>query len=131
MKELVGKTITEILVNEDQSILTFNTDKGHVSYETWGDCCSETWFADILGVKSLLGFKVISSEVMDLSLVPDDDRSRQEYDQFYGVKLITEKGYVEIIYRNSSNGYYGGNMGLMREPYILPDMTAITDDWSA
>jgi len=48
MKELVGKTVKELYVNEDQSLLKFVTDQGEVIYQTEADCCSETWFADII-----------------------------------------------------------------------------------
>lgn len=129
MKELVGKTILGISVNPIQSILAIETDQGNENYETYGGCCSETWFADITGVNALLGGTVISVEDMELPDNPDD-RCRQEHDQFYGVKIITNKGYADIVYRNSSNGYYGGEIyGYKGE--IPDDMTAITDDWSA
>jgi hypothetical protein len=48
MKELIGKTIKGIFVNEDQHFLKFATDAGEVVYYAAGDCCSESWFADIL-----------------------------------------------------------------------------------
>ena len=41
MNELIGKKITGMWVNNDQSILAFDTDKGVVAYDAWGDCCSE------------------------------------------------------------------------------------------
>lgn len=130
MKELIGKTVTGLRVNEDQSVLAFDHPDGtSTSYRTWGDCCSETWFADITGVAALLGGNVLDVEFVDLPVV-DDKRTRQESDEFYGVKLKTDKGYADIVYRNSSNGYYGGDIDLYGG--ALPDgMTAITDDWKA
>ena len=47
MNELIGKKITGMWVSNDQSILAFDTDQGVIAYDAWGDCCSETWFADI------------------------------------------------------------------------------------
>jgi hypothetical protein len=130
MRELIGKTVTGLRVNEDQSILTFDhPDGASPSYATWGDCCSETWFADITGVSALLGGKVLKVENVELPAV-DDKRTRQEHDQFYGLKLRTARGVANIVYRNSSNGYYGGRIDLHRG--ALPEsMTAITDDWQA
>lgn len=130
MKELIGKTITALRVNEDQSILAFGHHDGtYTSYETCGDCCSQTWFADITGVPALLGAIVIGVEHMCLPGV-EDGRTRQEHDKFYGVKLHTTKGVVDIVYRNSSNGYYGGDILVWPGP--PPEgMTSITDDWSA
>lgn len=130
MKELIGKTVTGLRVNEDQSILTFDhPDGSSTSYETNADCCSETWFADITGVSVLLGSQVTEAEYLALPVI-DDGRNRQEYDKFYGVKLKTTKGFVDIVYRNSSNGYYGGSIDPYKEE--LPEnMTNIIDDWIA
>lgn len=128
MKELIGKTITGLRVNGDQTIIAFDHRGGSTAFETWGDCCSYTWFADITGVAALIGGTVLDAENIELDAI-DDGRTRQEYDLFYGIKLRTNKGIVDIVYRNSSNGYYCGNI----KPYagVLPDMTEITDDWSA
>jgi hypothetical protein len=130
MKELIGKTVSGLRVNEDQSILAFDHPDGTSTvYETYGDCCSETWFADITGVSTLLGGTVIEAEEVALQMA-QDSRTRQEEDKFYGVKLRTDKGYADIVYRNSSNGYYGGNIYLSKN--APPDsMAAITDDWQA
>ena len=130
MNELIGKTVTGLRVNEDQSILAFDHQDGTSTiYVTYGDCCSETWFADITGVAALLGGKVLEVESVDVPTVADN-RTRQEEDSFYGVKLRTNKGMADIVYRNSSNGYYGGDIGL--HSGVLPEgMASITDDWQA
>lgn len=131
MKKLVGKTITSIAVNSDQSILSFGTDQGQVNFEVYGDCCSTSWFADITGVHSLIGAKVAKAEEVSLDgYNVNDGRCRQDEDQAYGYKITTDKGYADVVFRNSSNGYYGGE--LCDGPSVAPDgMTPITDDWRA
>lgn len=131
MKELIGKRIRQISVNDDQSILSFATDDVTVSYVARGGCCSESWFADITGVDALLGGTVQSADEVNMDgYNVNDGRTRQEDDEAYGWKLCTNKGYVDIVFRNSSNGYYGGWMELFIG--ALPDtMTTITEDWSA
>lgn len=129
-KALVGKTIKEIFINEDQSVLVFVTDGGDVILQAEGDCCSESWFADLLGVDCLLGQIVTAVEEVEM---PDynveDGRGRQEEDQAYGYRFTTARGYADLIFRNSSNGYYGGWLELASSrPQIL---TAITADWKA
>jgi hypothetical protein len=131
MKELIGKTVVSLEVNEYENMLVFNCADDKVVYYAYGECCSETWFADIVGVQCLIGATVVDSQDISLPAV-EDDRCRQEYDKFYGVKLTTNKGYVDIVYRNSSNGYYGGEFDL----YTNGDLSRytfreITDDWSA
>lgn len=132
MEELTGLTIKELYVGgEEQDWLVFVTDDGkEVLYETFADCCSETWFADITGVDYLLGATVTSVEEIKTEEV-EDERTRQEYDTVYGYKLTTNKGYVDIVYRNSSNGYYGGECAHVESRKYDLYMVAITDDWEA
>lgn len=131
MKELIGKKITGIRINEDQSVLVFDTDRGAVGYETYGDCCSETWFADITGVIALIGATVRYVEIVSMdSYNVDDGRARQDCDEAYGYRLTTDKGNADIVFRNSSNGYYGGSIDRLRgDP--PEDMDPIEDDWHA
>lgn len=131
MKELIGKKITGLRINEDQSVLAFDTDQGVIAYDAWGDCCSETWFADITGVGALIGGTVQTADEVSMDgYNVEDGRTRQECDEAYGYKLTTDKGYADIVFRNSSNGYYGGSIELLKRE--LPEgMIAITDDWRA
>ena len=130
MNELIGKIVSGLRVGEDEHVLVFDHPDGtFTAYEAWGDCCSETWFADITGVSALLGRQVTAAEDVDMPNV-EDERCRQEYDRFYGVKLYTDRGIVDIVYRNSSNGYYGGAIDLYAGK-LPDDLTAITDDWQA
>lgn len=54
-----------------------------------------------------------------------DGNSRQEFDSFYGYQLTTNKGHCTISYRNSSNGYYGGNL------YLEEDNAPKLGEWSS
>jgi hypothetical protein len=98
-------------------------------YETEADCCSETWWADVTGFDALVGGTVLSAEEIALP-EPEDDRGRQEYDQAYGLKVTTNKGVCDMVYRNSSNGYYGGSAYRADD---LPNgpLAKIEGDWQA
>ena len=129
MKELLGKKITRLFVDsEDQGAIMFVAGDEEIIYDAVGDCCSETWFADITGVDALIGGTISGVEIIDIGEV-DDKRGRQEYDEAYGYKITTEKGYVDIVYRNSSNGYYGGWCEIVGSH--AGKMEEVTDDWSA
>lgn len=131
MKELCGTTINNVRVNGDQTVLSFETDKGTVSYRAEADCCSESWFADIVGVDALLGGLVRDVEGIDMDFYNvKDGRCRQESDEAYGFRITTSKGQACIAFRNSSNGYYGGWLEPHDKPLEEP-MTEITEDWSA
>lgn len=132
MKKLIGKKINGISINGDQSILSFDTDQGRVNYIAYGYCCSDSWFSDITGMSALIGGTVASAKMVSMNgYNVDDGRCRQEEDTAYGWKLTTNKGYADIVFRNSSNGYYGGSL----EDYDLlalpEDMTVIAGDWHA
>lgn len=113
---LVGREIIWLEVERnDQSALRFRCADGTVV--TWvaqGDCCSDTWFADITNLRALGPFAlstdnpVVSVVDIDLPGRDDDGRCRQDVDAYYGVDITTRAGVVSIVYRNSSNGYYGG-----------------------
>jgi hypothetical protein len=112
-KVLIGSTITEVWINGNQKYMRFvNTEGVNFDFMVDGDCCSESWFADIFGFDKLLGFKITLTEVIYLDenvYNTSDGRGRQDYDKVYGFRIITEGGVAVISFRNSSNGYYGGD----------------------
>ena len=133
MKELIGKKIKRIFVNEDQSVMFFETDKVNFAYSVGGDCCSESWFADVIGTNFLLTGTVVKVEEVNMyGYNVDDGRTRQECDEAYGYKIFTDKGQADIIFRNSSNGYYGGYLNDVEIDVDIPATAKeITEDWSA
>lgn len=130
MEELIGKKITAILVAPGEEAIVFETDKGRVCYQTEGDCCSETWFADIVGTDALIGGTVRQVDEIPCHEV-DDGRTRQDSDAVYGYCIHTDKGSANIVYRNSSNGFYGGCMHHVEHMDVTPAWYSVTDDWSA
>lgn len=133
MKTLLqGKTIKSIHVSQGESALRFDlSDGASVYWITDGDCCSESWFADITGFAALIGGTVASVDDVEIGEDPNDGRSRQEVDQVYGYTVTTDKGRASIVFRNSSNGYYGGDMGEALGETCKREWREITDDWSA
>lgn len=135
MTKLINTTITKLAVNADSTEMFFKLSSGATYCQTLeGDCCSETWFSDVYNFSALINSLVLSVEKIDLTdYNTEDGRSRQAEDQVYGVKLTTSKGSTTIAFRNSSNGYYGGNLSTFT-PHTgpLPEGSKrITDDWSA
>lgn len=131
MKELVGKLVTNVYVSDDDYYMKFDIkDEQPIIYKAYGDCCSETWFADILvgyrfpeEDRKKYPLEVLSCENLDIpewlqEVIVADGRGRQESDTVYGFKLTFKdhawRSVVEhdltIVFRNSSNGYYGGEV---------------------
>jgi hypothetical protein len=131
--KLQGKTITSIFVSQGESTLCFCLSDGtRVLWDTDGDCCSESWFADIIGVDALIGGTVASIEELPDVDNPQDNRSRQDVDTVYGYDVTTNKGRATVAFRNSSNGHYGGSMteGIPTDADTV-GWKQITEDWSA
>lgn len=131
MNALTGKNIIGLSVSDDQHYLSFQTNAGPITFIVEGDCCSESWFADITGVNALIGGTVNGVEIVSMEgYNVDDGRGRQEEDAVYGYKILTDKGYADIVFRNSSNGYYGGWLEEFSGD-APANMMPITADWSA
>ncbi len=131
LADLVGATPIEMWVGPEERELRLKCSDGRVFVlDTYGDCCSETWWADAVGVKQLLGHVVTAVEEIDMP-TPEDDRTRQEYDEAYGIKITTTRGVCDLVYRNSSNGYYGGDSSIRWSDKIPDGFRQITEDWSA
>jgi hypothetical protein len=130
---LIGKRIARIDVGGKEDLLLFVFADGRsVVWQTVSDCCSETWFADITGFDALIGGTVISAESVPMRKPDHDDaRTRQDEDEIYGIKIVTDKGRSLIEFRNSSNGYYGGNLEIARSIPLQTRWRQIEADWSA
>ena len=112
---LLGRIITLAKISENQDTMTFKTDVGDVEWYVEGDCCSSSVLTDLkLGpvmLKKIVRVEDVEAptdEVLNPSTL-SQQQSLQEYESIYGVRLVAEdgsQGYV--IYRNYSNGYYGG-----------------------
>lgn len=114
MHELLNKKIIGLEIYSNEEALKFITDQGYLVYVCSGDCCSETWFSEILNLDFLIGNKIIEVKELDLPEYVDGN-CRQDYDKFYGFRLATKDGHCTIAFRNSSNGYYGGSCSLVKD----------------
>lgn len=112
MKELIGKRINKVFMRDD-TMMVFETDTGEkIAYETFGDCCSYSWFAHITNLDALIGN--IVNNVVEREEFTETEQKKAEAEgdyeclALYGYMLKTDKGTCDIEFRNGSNGYYGG-----------------------
>lgn len=134
-----GLTPTKAFVSngEDVLVLICAPNSKRVTIALAGDCCSESWWADITGFDALRGHMVTKAEEVVMP-APEDGRSRQDEDEAYSVVLTTTGGRCEMVFRNSSNGYYGGWIESVRvdshdesQADTFAGYREITSDWSA
>ena len=110
---LVGKKLEKVLVSKDRLAVKFVLAGGEeVIARCDADCCSYTW---IEGVEfPSLPAKVISVEDIEMPYAtpPGGKNGPGDPDsvEFYGLRVITDRGHLVIDYRNDSNGYYGGSL---------------------
>lgn len=131
---MIGKRVKALAMAEDDESLGFVFEDGSATrWDAQAECCSSTWFADIVNVQALLGATIVSIESVDMDAVGydvEDGRGRQEHDRVYGYKIKTTSGWCDIVFRNSSNGYYGGDMSAMAAKSAdLADWRAVLQDY--
>ena len=130
----VGARIAGVFVdnvNGQSRIALRKADGSAFLWTTEGDCCSESWFADINGADSLRDAVITEIRTVEMGEV-DDERTRQDVDRVYGVKITTSKGHCDVVFRNSSNGYYGGWMDASVVDAVPAGFDEINnDDWRA
>lgn len=133
-EKLRNLKIQGIQVSDDGvGIVVFGDGRGVLSewFKCEADCCSQTWMSEILGVNTALRSKIVKITEPDLSKYNvDDGRGRQGYDSVYGACLHTENGgCLTIIWRNSSNGYYGGWLSPGVKPWNSEPSFEVKKDW--
>lgn len=107
--DLYGKTLVSVEKSADDSEIIFKTADGE-TYKQYHsqDCCESVLVEsivgdldDLIGTPILMAVEVISSDVNKESEFSQDDSFTWT---FY--KLATIKGYVDIRWYGTSNGYY-------------------------
>lgn len=106
-ENLIGVKVNNVYINDDNTIVKLDTDKGDVFLSWWGDCCSLCYLAHISG-----------SEVLKDATILDVQHSEWEDiggDGYYvmekmGSTIKTIKGWVTLETRLEHNGYYGGTI---------------------
>jgi hypothetical protein len=130
--DLINKTIQAICLNEDKTEVAFVDTEGNIhGFYSEGDCCSHSWIEHMSGVAALLGNQITGGEEREID---DDAHIFWKDDDYriivYGIQLRTAKGYFDLEFRNSSNGYYGGQMvSTTIEKSALASMKLITEDF--
>lgn len=115
-EELVGKTFSNIEIIKEvygkADTITFTCLDGSV-YEMYHsqDCCEYVYIEEIAGdIKNLIGSKILIAQ--ENSCEADTGIDNSETWTFY--KLATIKGWVDIRWFGSSNGYYSEDVSLFK-----------------
>jgi hypothetical protein len=109
VNELLGKTLTEVIVdqmNGDDEIIFRTKDVSYKMYHSQ-DCCESVGIDDINGdIEDLIGNPLLIAEEVSSENEPPPDNFCDGSFTWTFYKFATVKGYVDIRWFGSSNGYY-------------------------
>lgn len=154
-KELVGKKVENIAINEDDDIISFliNVAQSKITenqrelkciwpknagaiehvimkFSAQGECCNTVWIESWENIDLLIGSDILSVEEKGWQEIEDKEHEVLEAG-FWTIK--TSRGYVDIEVRNSHNGYYGGCVsfaGLYTNDFDFENFQKETDSHS-
>lgn len=131
LEELVGKTVHQVLTDDDKVFWRFVTEQGNVDYYCFADCCSESWVNHIADLDTLIGQRVEEVEQINLFalLGAQPEPTRQSVDEVMFHRVRTNKGICVIEFRNSSNGYYGGSFARDAIDDVKYPLSPVTEDF--
>jgi len=116
---LIGKRIVQ--VDESSSSVHFHTECGkHYIMEHIQDCCESVYLDSVDGnLQGLVG-GIVYSASMDSQDIPRPD----DYDgiarwTFY--RISTDREFVHLTWRGSSNGYYSVGVSFLEVPMVEPE----------
>ena len=116
---LKGKTLTSVSADGNEEIM-FTTVDGDV-YRMFHsqDCCESVYIESIVGdLQDLVGEEILVAEAnQNLFDILKDIGKEEESDESYTwtfYKFATRKGYVDIRWYGSSNGYYSESVDFVK-----------------
>jgi hypothetical protein len=111
MSDLIGRVFTEVIETGDQLIL--KNDKEYFKFYHEQDCCESVSIEDITGdLTDLVGSPILFAEESS-----NNDENTSESGTWTFYKLATVKGWVDIRWYGSSNGYYSESVSLAYDKY--------------
>ncbi len=109
-QQLLNKTFTSVyrlnLASGDE--LHFLGDGFHYCFKHQQSCCEDVYIESVTGdLKDLQGSEILKAEVYTKSF-----EGKENHYTYTFYKFATAKGYVDIRWCGSSNGYYSEDVGL-------------------
>jgi hypothetical protein len=104
--ELVGRTLYKVTADGDEMIL-YLSDTNYVRFYHQQDCCESVYIEDICGdLNDLVGEPLLIAEEVSNVGYEEENQGYDESHTWTFYKFATRKGYVDVRWYGSSNGYY-------------------------
>jgi hypothetical protein len=109
--ELLGRVLYRVTADGDQLKL-YLSDTNYVVFYHQQDCCESVYIEDICGdLQDLVGAPLlVAEEVSNYDAEPLYESEESYTWTFY--KFATRKGYVDVRWYGSSNGYYSESVSV-------------------
>lgn len=106
VSELLGKTLTECeQIGNDKIIFTCSDGSQYKMFHDY-DCCESVYIEDVCGeLSDLVGSPLLMAEEVSNDQ-PESHKSEDDSETWTFYKFATIKGFVDIRWHGSSNGYY-------------------------
>lgn len=111
IQDMVGQTFNRVYqcTNSDgNDALCFENSEGIFVFSHQQDCCENVYIEDITGYLDDL----IGSPILKASAESQDDPKASESATWTFYKFATIKGWVDVRFYGSSNGYYSEDVSL-------------------
>ena len=105
--DLLGRTLYKVTADGEELTL-YLSDTNYVRFYHQQDCCESVYIEDICGdLQDLVGEPLlIAEEVSDDAYEAEHTSVYSESHTWTFYKFATRKGYVDVRWYGSSNGYY-------------------------
>lgn len=109
ISDMIGEVFTSVTRNQNnQDEIYFSNDTGKFTMTHHQDCCEDVYIESIVGdLEDLVDTPILKAEEV---VSYDEDTDENCTYTFY--KFSTIKGYVDIRWVGSSNGYYSESVDL-------------------
>jgi hypothetical protein len=106
-EKILNRKIVEIHKSSDGEKFDIEFEDGIQHFMVEGECCSRSWIEHMEFPSDIKGATLLSVHHSPITVT-----ELAEYDilKVYETCFRTDKGDIILEYRNSSNGYYGGEL---------------------
>lgn len=116
VQELKGQVLSRVENSGDQVVFeTVNGDVYRMYHEQ--DCCESVYLEDVVGdLQDLVGSEILIAEESSGD-TPVDYKFEYEPESYTWTfyKFATRKGYVDMRWLGTSNGYYGESVNFVKD----------------
>lgn len=110
-EDLIGRTLYKVTADQEELTL-YLSETNYVRFYHQQDCCESVYIEDICGdLEDLVGVPLlVAEEVSNYDAEPKYEEEESYTWTFY--KFATRKGYVDVRWYGSSNGYYSESVSV-------------------